>query len=140
MLSSDKDREFAITDEVHEAFIFFVEKSLLLRRLLILSRVPCWVYVRLILLLHVDHVWSRENAVKLAHKLSDALIVFFHSDLFLTILGHAAAQCFHFGLYKGTLKLRKDFVPFDEVFECFLSNFALVDGRDLRHEVCQLVL
>lgn len=55
--------------------------------------------MRLILLLHVDHVRSRENAVKLAHKLSDALIVFFHSDLFLTILGHVTAQCFHLSLH-----------------------------------------
>ena len=79
VLSFDKDSELAITDKVHEAFIFFLE-NLILSRLLIFSRVPCWVNMRLIFLLHVDHVRSRENAVKLAHKLSDALIVFFHSD------------------------------------------------------------
>lgn len=92
--------------------------------------------MRLILLLHVDHVWSRENAVELAYKLSDAPIVFFHPDLFLTILGHVTAQCFHLCLHKRIFKLRKDFVPLDEIFECFLCDFALVDRRDLRHEVC----
>ena len=67
MLSFDVHSEFAITNKVHEAFIFFVVKCLIFRSILIFSRVPCWVNMSLILLLQVDHVRPRENTVKFAH-------------------------------------------------------------------------
>ena len=138
MVSLDIDRESAFADEVHERLIPDIIRKLIVgfRLLVFFLRVRRSV----VLLLQVDHVRAREDALELDDELSDAL-----NSLFLLVEANASWREVSRQDPLPLLQMRLFYrvqhrVHVYEALEGLFGDFALVNRRDLAHESGQLRL
>ena len=133
MVSPDRHRKLAFTDEVHEGLFFFV-----IILVIITIHIIDLLLVRdgFIFLFQIFLIGAREYTFELDDKLSDTLIGFFdHLKADALRSPIARVELLPLQGQVRLLDLFEDCVPVGELLERLFRDFALVDGRNLSHEL-----
>ena len=129
VLSPHMDRELTVTDEIHEAFDVLIDEST------VFVALGLGIVRRNVLLLKINHVWAREDALEFDHQLGDALLFLLRRDFLDTGWGDILLNLLLLDSHIGFLDFDQHAVLLNQVLEVVFGDLALVDGRNLVHEV-----